>query len=162
MARQDYPCKLLWGNKFLPKVEVFAWMEIQKWVLTKDKLATFGVQGPRRCVMCKKSEDSTDHLLLTCPYASSYWNIVRRKLNLQCPMPKDIETWFKMWPLEGKKLLFGGIWQLTPSTVIWEIQKGRNKRIFQGKEMSVDNLWEKIERAIIELVNEDAHSKARK
>lgn len=42
---KHWPKNFLWGKFGMPKAEVFSWLEIQKKILTQDRLAKFGISG---------------------------------------------------------------------------------------------------------------------
>lgn len=84
------------------------------------------------------------------------------KLKLQCPFPRGIDEWFQIWPKARKKVLFGNIYNILPSLIIWEIWKERNRRIFEDKEMPQIALCGKIEKNLIEFMNEASKQKTLK
>lgn len=88
LAKNEWPCKLLWRKSFLPKDGVFAWLEKQGNVLTQDRLAKTGYQGASRCVMCKGNVELVDHLLLNCQYSSKCLNSILEKLEFYSPKPQ--------------------------------------------------------------------------
>ncbi|XP_059068252.1 uncharacterized protein LOC131858819 [Cryptomeria japonica] len=65
-------------------------------------------------------------------------------------------------PKPEKKVLFGNICNILPSLIIWETWKERNHRIFQDKEMPQIALCGKIEKSLIELMNEASKQKTLK
>ena len=69
----DIPLKLCWDSSCLSKVGFFLWLAIQNKILSIDRLITFGIQGPSRCVLCQHDSKNTDHLLYLCPYSQKCW-----------------------------------------------------------------------------------------
>jgi len=101
-VKSDWPSFLCWSKWTLPKAGAFAWIAIHKRILTSDRLKSLGITSPSRCVLCGKAEETIDHLLLTCPFASNCWDWLRQKLGWISALPDRIEDLFKGWP-KGQK-----------------------------------------------------------
>ncbi|XP_057833546.2 uncharacterized protein LOC131044273 [Cryptomeria japonica] len=74
--RKEWPTKLMWSSPILPKVGVFTWLTLKKRILTGERLRRLGFLGSFRCIMCKKAEESLDHLLLQCEEAQTVWSFL--------------------------------------------------------------------------------------
>lgn len=69
----DFPKKLFWSSKVIPKAGIFAWLAYQKKILTGEKFIKMGFAGPSRCILCKSQSETVDHLLLSCLFAFKCW-----------------------------------------------------------------------------------------
>ncbi|XP_059076472.1 uncharacterized protein LOC131875810 [Cryptomeria japonica] len=119
-----------------------------------------GINGPSRCILCQEQEETVNHLLLHCKFSSHYWWHFMRKLRIFGPFPSGLDEWFLEWSkLEGNAI-FADLLYILPSLLMWEIWKEKNRRIFQGKEMSLMTLCGKIENHLSKLLNEAAESKS--
>ncbi|XP_059066304.1 uncharacterized protein LOC131857628 [Cryptomeria japonica] len=121
-----------------------------------------GINGPSRCILCQKHEETADHLLLHCKFSSHCWWHFMGKLKIFGPFPSGLDEWFLQWPEPARKPIFVDAIYILPSLLIWEIWKERNRRIFQGKEVSLMSLCGKIENHLTELLNEVAQSNSLK
>lgn len=72
---------LFWSKECLPKAGAFAWLVVKGIILTGERRKRIGFMGPSICVMCSKSEESVDHLLLRCEVAQRCWFDLQEKLN---------------------------------------------------------------------------------
>lgn len=71
---KDYsPNTICWDKFVLPKVGFFAWATFQGKVLTAKQFKLRGYEGPSMCVLCKKVEETNDHLFTTYNYRQKCW-----------------------------------------------------------------------------------------
>ena len=104
-------------------------------------------------MLCKHDNEDMDHLLYRCPLAQICWNWLRLRLGWSSPFPKSFLDFLSTWPTNLVYGVYSKLWNICPSIVIWEIWKERNRRIFQEKEMDVEELLLKIEASIVEVLN---------
>ncbi|XP_059070479.1 uncharacterized protein LOC131860126 [Cryptomeria japonica] len=156
--KKEWPLKLVWSSPVLPKVGVFTWLALKKRILTGERLSRLGFLGPFRCVMCKKADESLDHLLLQCEEAQMVWNFLLGKLGWQTPLPNSVFELLSSWNIQSHISVFSSVWLVAPSLVVWEIWKERNRRIFQEKEESSASLLSRVEREISESVSAAARN----
>ncbi|XP_059075024.1 uncharacterized protein LOC131875037 [Cryptomeria japonica] len=128
-------------------------VDSEKRTLTGERLRRLGFLGPFRCIMCKKAEESLDHLLLQCEKAQTIWSFLLGKLGWMAPLPNTVLDLFSSWNIPSRRSVFSSLWIVVPSLVIWEIWKERNRRLFQEKEKSMENLLLRVEQAIVESVS---------
>ena len=76
---------LYWNKEILPKARAFAWLAYNSRILTAERLKRIGINGPSRCPLCEKNEETIDHLLVQCQYAKKCWDMVQFKLGWQGP-----------------------------------------------------------------------------
>eukprot|EP00253_Pinus_taeda_P035656 PITA_35656 len=60
----------VWDNFHWPKIRTFLWLLMQKKTLTWENLQKKGFQGPSKCHMCLQEEETMNHLLNSCEWAS--------------------------------------------------------------------------------------------
>ncbi|XP_057856822.1 uncharacterized protein LOC131066134 [Cryptomeria japonica] len=156
--RKEWPIKLMWSSPILPKARVFTWLALKKRILTWERLRRLGFLGPLRCIMCKKVEESLDHLLLQCEEAQTVWSFLLGKLGWMAPLPNTILDLFSSWNIPSRRSVFSSLWLVASSLVVWEIWKERNKKIFQEKEDSTESLLLRVQRAIAESVSAAARN----
>eukprot|EP00253_Pinus_taeda_P027881 PITA_27881 len=69
---------LPWSTKvldslFWPKIKTFLWLLMRGKTLTWDNLRKKGFSGPLICPMCRKEEETINHLFNSCNWANSIW-----------------------------------------------------------------------------------------
>lgn len=130
---KEWEAKVCWNNVCLPKAGAFSWLAGNRRILFGDRLRKMGFAGPFRCVLCEKAEEDVDHLLLNCEFAREAWLFGLQRLNWKGPMIGNLSEWLESWPVLGKPSIFAAIWKILPSTILWELWKERNRRVFEGK-----------------------------
>lgn len=130
--------KIIWSYKSIPKIDMFTWTMAHKSILTSENLRRRGWQGPSRCPLCMTKEETTDHLLLTCPYAKEVWDIVVKlgpdKFTLPFTASDLLSNWVNRSPFSMRqKDLLKTSWMWLPKFVMWKIWMERNNRLFNEK-----------------------------
>eukprot|EP00253_Pinus_taeda_P021028 PITA_21028 len=132
-TRSDPLWERIWGFKAWPKISHFLWMVGHKKILTWDKLRRRNFQGPSICHNCFKNEETLQHLLDTCPIANKLWEKVGFRCQKRCRGPGDIIDTIRQWPKSPYDCaILNYMWNIILGTVLWNIWKERNKRIFKS------------------------------
>ncbi|KAF5478245.1 hypothetical protein F2P56_004821 [Juglans regia] len=109
--------KLVWNLNVPRKVKHFIWKALQSILPTKLNMWKRNVVEDATCPICKKEEESIQHVLWNCPAANNVW--VERSSGLHkwcCEEVDFIQLWQKlMKTLEKEKLeivavILAGIW----------------------------------------------------
>jgi len=58
----------LWKTVVPNKIIHFSWLVFHNKILTWENLQKRNWSGPSICLLCKKGEDSSNHIFLTCSY----------------------------------------------------------------------------------------------
>lgn len=149
----EIPLNLCWDPACLPKASFFLWLAFQNKILTVDRLNRIGLVGPSRCVLCKNDCENVDHLLYNFPYSRKCWEWLIHKFGWYSPFFESLKDFLIGWPSHIYKGIYSKLWNISPSILMWEIWKERNRRIFCDKEMNAEELILKIEVSIVENVN---------
>jgi hypothetical protein len=91
-VNSPFPWKSIWRTKAPPRVAFFVWSAALGKILTLDNLMKKNMDLINRCGMCKKDEESIDHLLLHCECAQFLWNTFFSHFGLVWPMPRGVEN----------------------------------------------------------------------
>jgi hypothetical protein len=130
-----FPAKHIWKATIEPKCKFFVWLVLHNRALTADNMAKKNWDCDPICPLCCCMQETTSHILIHCNYVEPLWNAIAGRFNL--PMFSDMimfshpVQWVSF--LQRKKLgILFCFW--------WQIWKERNRRIFEGKECSVNRV----------------------
>eukprot|EP00253_Pinus_taeda_P018226 PITA_18226 len=71
--RPDWWAKDIWKLKCPAKARLFFWCILKKKVPTLDTLQARFMAGPGRCPLCKLTEETINHLFISCPFTKKIW-----------------------------------------------------------------------------------------
>lgn len=136
----------LWRGLIPPRIEVFSWVALLGKLNSRQKLATLNIIPPDDavCIMCNGAPETSDHLLLHCPFASSIWLWWLGIWNVSWVFPKNLFEAFEQWYCHKKNPFFRKVWCSIFSIIIWTIWKERNARIFRGISCSSNKLQDLV------------------
>ena len=75
----------------------FVWSAALGKILTQDNLRKKNMVVINRCGMCKRDEDTVDHLLLHCECAQLLWNTFFNRFDLAWSMPSEVANLLQYW-----------------------------------------------------------------
>ena len=116
----------LWKLKVPLKIKVFMWFLKNKVLLTKDNLAKRNWQGCTKCSFCG-SEETVDHLFITCPFSKIIWTVVYSTYNITPPV--NVTNMFGNW-LNGVEKKTKARIRIGVAAICWSIWNCRNNIIF--------------------------------
>uniref|UniRef100_A0A803PB72 RNase H type-1 domain-containing protein n=1 Tax=Cannabis sativa TaxID=3483 RepID=A0A803PB72_CANSA len=125
----------LWKTKVPPKVIHFSWKAITGCLPNRTQLYTKHVPVQLDCVCCNSEEESIYHVLVSCNFARSVWNL--SSVPASVIVATDFGTWVEQILNRGQAVVFEGA--LMVSWVIW---KARNEL-----------LWNKNVTTVAEVIN---------
>jgi hypothetical protein len=111
--------KGLWKQKFPKKAKIFMWTTLNNRIPTWEALNKHQIEGPGRCALYKNANETTIHLLITCPFTTKVWTETSVSLRHNCLWTgESMESAWKTWTnTRGNKgikalplLLSWGIW----------------------------------------------------
>jgi len=119
----------------LSKVAFFLWVAALGNILTIENgknLWRRNITSVSRCHMCKRDEETVDHLLLHCPMAIELWGLVFALFGVKWVMTRKVVDLLACW--QGS---FGchqscDIWRFIPHCLMGCIWWKRNARSFEG------------------------------
>jgi hypothetical protein len=89
-ASCPFPWKSIWHTKAPPSVAFFVQSAAIDKILTLDNLRKRNMVLINRCGMCKRDEETIDHLLLHCECAQALWNAFFSRFGLAWTMPSGV------------------------------------------------------------------------
>ena len=133
----SFPRRMIWQSKVPSRVAFFSWSASLGKILTTDNLRKRCVLVLDWCYMCKRCEESVDHLLLHCPIVWELWSLVFYLFGIQWVMPHTVLELFEAWQGKFAWHRHIDVWRLVPHCLIWCIWRERNARSFEGCEHSL-------------------------
>jgi hypothetical protein len=118
------------------KIDMFVWTLAHRSILTGENLRRRGWEGPSRCPLCIQEEETSDHLLLKCPFAKEVWNLALGLKPGTFDLPQEtnalLRNWSSLCPFQvKKKSQLNILWRTLPKFILWKIWLERNNRLFR-------------------------------
>jgi hypothetical protein len=89
--------------------------------------------------MCKRDEETTDHLLLYCECTQVLWNAFFSRFGLTWAMPCGVVNLLQCW-WSGAHSRSAVVWTIVPHCIMWCLWSERNMRFFDNSESSWKDL----------------------
>ena len=70
----SFPLKSIWKVKAPPHIAFFLWVAALGRILMVDNLKRWGFQLVNWCCLCKKDEETINHLLIHCESTVDIWH----------------------------------------------------------------------------------------
>ncbi|XP_057815151.2 uncharacterized protein LOC131028820 [Cryptomeria japonica] len=151
-SSSSWPTNLFWHLAFLPKAGSFAWLAIQDKVITGMRLDRLGITAVFPCVIYGYCMETMDHIFLLCPFAWECWHWLFGMLGWTSALSSNLLSYFMAWPLLYSSSSYSSLWIVAPSIVVWSIWLERNSRNFKHKSASLEEVLDKIQSSISEVV----------
>lgn len=87
------------------------------------------------CFLCKKAEESCNHLLLWCPTVFELWTLVYRAFGIDWVIAGSVREELLAWKYQHSRYSFA---ELIPLTILRTAWKERNRRVFDGLDNTKD------------------------
>ena len=82
----SFPWQSIWCVKVPKRVSFFLWTATRGGILTIDNLVKKNLPLVNWCCLCRCDEETVDHLLLHCKFASALWSEVLIMFGVQWVM----------------------------------------------------------------------------
>jgi hypothetical protein len=128
-----FPWKSIWCTKAPQRVAFFVWLAALGKILTLDNLRRKNMFLINRCGMCKKDEESIDHLLLHCECVKFLWNAFFTHFDLAWAMPHGVVNLLQCWWSGGCSRSVV-IWKMVSFCIMWCLWSEWNVRFFEDSE----------------------------
>ena len=129
----------MWRMQAPPRVAFFVWSTGLDKILTLDNLRKRQGIVINICCMCKRSEETMDHLFLHCAVAPFMWDAMFSRFGLAWVMPRRIVDLLACWWSSGRSRN-AAVWRMLPTCRFWCIWQERNNRCFEDLERSFEDI----------------------
>jgi hypothetical protein len=123
----------------------FVWLLLQNRIWTADRLMSREWPKQYFCPLCNRNLETTDHLLIECPWSRRIWMDISRWTSSSCLQPHcwraswGVMEWFSRLTVSSGSAKAKGRRSLV-ILVCWAIWRERNSRIFEAEEKSLPRL----------------------
>jgi hypothetical protein len=136
-----FPWKCVWRSQAPLRAAFFTWSAALSRILTLDNLRKRNLIIVDRCCLCKRDEESVDHILLHCDLASALWNNIFSRFGISWVMPRSVFDLVACWWKSGRSGSATS-WKMVPICLFWCIWRERNLRCFENLESSLEEVIE--------------------
>jgi hypothetical protein len=125
----------IWKSWAPGKCKFFLWFAAHDRCWTADRLARRGLDHPASCPLCDQTQESINHLLISCVFARQFWFNLLQHVGLQDLSPQPDESsfdswWFNCCDKVPRQFLLG----LNSLIILgaWMLWKHHNRCVFDG------------------------------
>ncbi|KAG7532469.1 Zinc finger PMZ-type [Arabidopsis thaliana x Arabidopsis arenosa] len=122
---------LVWHKAVIPKHATTTWIFILNRNPTLDRMASWGYDIERDCLLCGLAQETRNHLFFECSFSAQVWSLITQKLGILSPPTiwDQVLLWLpNALPTKYSKLAVLHGWQ----GVIYELWRERNRRYHDG------------------------------
>jgi hypothetical protein len=137
----------VWKSWASSKVIVFSWQALLGRLPTRSNLVRRGVVlvGGSSCVFCGLVGEAENHLFASCPWVWVVWLKVFKWFGVMPELPHSMSSIFETFRAlaSGRKYVLQSalmVWH----AAIWALWRSRNDRIFSGKVLNQDEIFDRI------------------
>ena len=132
---------IIWTFNIPAKICRFIWLAVMNRVLTRDNLQKRGWQGPGMCILCRRNEDSSQHLFLDCTVSKRVFTVFLEQWGVpfikKCSVRTFMELWYKSISIHSSS-------SYLPLFIFWSLWKMRNSCLFENKLFSMTTILHQV------------------
>jgi hypothetical protein len=132
--------KCIWWSKVPLKATFFAWSVALEKIFTLDNFRKRHVLVVDWCYMCKRSDESVDHLLLHCEVASALWTVIFSHHGLSWVTLNQVIDLFACWRGLYDSSKSATVWKMMLSCLLWCLWRKMIERSFEDRKRTVVEL----------------------
>jgi hypothetical protein len=136
----------IWKAKVPSKCKIFLWLLLHSRLPTVDRIVRHGGHAVLTYTLCQIDPESHIHLMASCSYALSCWQLIANCFHLKLPsqVPHGISHWWQTLVRSARNAHQLQVMIYT----IWNIWKERCRRVFHCKEQAFQVLASQIQEEI--------------
>ncbi|KAK1311507.1 putative ribonuclease H protein [Acorus calamus] len=134
----------IWKIKMPSKIKIFLWLALQNRLLTKMYRAKWRPTDPMNCELCQAKPETTEHLLLRCPWATRLWRELGRATGARLDFQALAELRVGISTSTGSTALAlpAQLQLLLLPAGLWALWRTRNWILFRGHRLYFENIWD--------------------
>ena len=143
----NHLAKSIWKLSIPVKVKVFTWLLVLGKLNVHSNLQRrrpYYYLSPGWCALCKKSNESIDHLFLHCDFSYRLWSKVVKEFGTEWVPPSSSTELLLFYGGSSFTKKGKTLWKVVATTTFWAIWLERNNRIFEEGEGTFDYIWDRI------------------
>nr|XP_025677974.1 uncharacterized protein LOC112777799 [Arachis hypogaea] len=134
--------KQIWGLKIQTKLQIFLWRAIHERLPVMHVIHRRFENTLPLCLRCRVEDETITHCLHRCGPAAATWNALFPTETVARNGSPDFATWWMQVITKNQ-----GTETLVRIVIIcWELWKARNREVFEGKKMTVEEITEVVAR----------------
>ncbi|XP_026378147.1 uncharacterized protein LOC113272539 [Papaver somniferum] len=153
LVQDDTTCdfnKFLWKQGIPPKVSFICWATFHDSLPTLSMLRHRGMDiQDDKCPFCKEEEETTYHIFVSCSFAFEVWSHFVKAFRIAWVFPNSVKANFEAWRMNNSKGKSKEVWWKVIYVVQWHLWNARNKIVFGGRAMTVEEVILLIKQSII-------------
>ena len=120
------------------------WMAIKGRLQTQDRLMKWNNDTNMKCPLCKRVNDSHNHLFFECEFSSNVWEKLKDKMEIMWMSNSwcDVIEQYANDPCNNS--IGSVLKRIGLATCVYHLWKERNARLFTGNEVDKTRLWKII------------------
>ena len=122
----------IWNLPIMPKLKHFLWRIMSKALPTTERLTTRGMRIDPGCPRCRRENESINHALFTCPFATMAWRLSDTPLYRSSILSNNIEDNISNILLLLQNTTITDSQKLIPFWLLWRIWKARNNVVLNN------------------------------
>ena len=138
----NFPAKCVWKLSIPIKVKVFTWLLVLGKVGVHSNLQKRRPHhslSPGWCVLCKKDNETLDHLFLSCDFSFRLWCKILKEFGRDWVTPRSSLELLSLGQSFFLNKKGRTLWKVATTVTFWAIWLERNKRIFEEVQESVES-----------------------
>ncbi|KAG7587712.1 Reverse transcriptase zinc-binding domain [Arabidopsis suecica] len=120
----------IWKLPLMPKIKHFLWRALSRALATTSRLATRGMHIDTTCPRCRREEESINHALFTCPFATMVWRLSNSIPLHGTVFSPEFDTNISLLLSLTTNQTLQDDQKLLPFWLLWRIWKSRNNFVF--------------------------------
>lgn len=144
---EDEFYKAFWCKKIPLKISAFAWKAVQDRIPSRFNLVKNKIIPPTSNTLClffNSENETTNHLLLTCPISHSVWMKCYNWWHLASANSSSLKSHFSQHMGMMVDKVLTKPWKLLWFLIVYQIWKHRNALVFQSKPLDPDEIFDQV------------------
>ncbi|GKV05029.1 hypothetical protein SLEP1_g17084 [Rubroshorea leprosula] len=137
--------KRCWNSTIPLKICAFSWLSVLGRTPCKVNLLKRNIitqEADAKCSFCAEIAENEDHLLLWCDFSGKIWNKNLAWWEIKYVMARSCKDAFLQHSWAGR---YQKGWQVIWYATIWALWSTQNRRIFEAKQVSIDEVFHMVQ-----------------